>query len=345
MSETSIRPLLQSVMERAAAHLIPFQVSLELSYRCNLSCKHCYVDVAAEEELSFNELKHILDQLAESGTMYLMFTGGEPLLRRDFFDIAFYARERGFLVMLLTNGTLITPTVARKIERLEPVSVGISLHGATPGTHDGITRKQGSFVSTIRAIELLKGLGVSVSLQTLLIDSNIHEAEATKRLAQRLEVYHRFGHEFVPGKSGSLAPYQYEADFTELCQYIDDEEVKGGTNKSGDNKVCKAGQGICSISPTGDVFPCLLMPMKVGNLRKASFAEIWQTNPSPKLTYLRSITNEDLSSCKECNLAKYCRRCMGVAFAETGELTRPAPSTCRNAALKSEFLKRKGVVA
>lgn len=345
MPETSTRPLLHSVMERAAKHLIPFQASLEVTYRCNLSCKHCYIDVSARDELSFAELKHILDQLAESGTMYLLLTGGEPLIRRDFFDIAFYARERGFMFMLLTNGTLITPTIARKIKILEPISVGISLHGAIPATHDGITRRQGSFVATMRGIKLLKGLGVPVSLQTLLMDANIHEIEAIKSLVHRLGVYHQFGYDFVPTRSGSLAPYRYEADFSILCNYFKHEWVKGDTIKSDEKAVCKAGQGICSISPAGDVFPCLLMPIKIGNLKKASFAEIWQTNPSPELTRLRTITWQDLSSCKECNLAGFCRRCMGVALTETGELTRPAPSACRNAALKSEFLKRKGVVA
>ncbi len=345
MSETLLRPLLQGVMDRAANCLVPIQVSLEVTHRCNLACKHCYVDVPAGDELSFSEIKNILDQLAEAGTMYLMLTGGEPLIRRDFFDIAFYARERGFITILLTNGTLITPDIAREIKRLEPASVGLSLHGATPDTHDGITGRHGSLVATIRAVELLKSLGILVSLQTLLMDSNIHEVEAIKSLAQKLGVYHRFGHEFVPTRSGSLAPYQYEADFTELCCYFDHEKAREDVVGPKEKGVCKAGQGTCSISPTGDVFPCLLMPMKVGNLRETSFAEIWRTNPSPELTYLRSITWQDLSVCKECNLAKYCRRCMGVAFSETGELTKPAPSACRYAALKSELLKRKGVVA
>lgn len=329
-------------MDRAADHLVPFQASLELTYRCNLSCKHCYVDVTAREELSFAELRDILDQLAEAGCLYLLFTGGEVLVREDFFDIAFHAKERGFIVMFLTNGTLITPENAREIKKLEPLFVGMSLHGATPSTHDGITRKQGSFASMIKGIELLKGLGVRVSLQTLLMDSNAHEAEAMRNLTQRLGVPLRFGHELVPARSGSLAPFQYEASLGELCHYLDQKWGKGPIIPE-TNGVCKAGRGICSISPTGDVFPCLLMPLKIGNLRQARFTEIWKDNPSPELTYLRSITWQDLSSCKDCSLARYCVRCMGVAFSETGSLTKPAPSACRYAALKSEFFKRKEV--
>ena len=345
MTKTLKRPLLHDVMSRAADCLIPFQASLEVTHRCNLSCKQCYIDVPTEKELSLSEIKDILDQLADSGTMYLLLTGGEPLIRRDFFDIAFYAKERGFIVMFLTNGTLITPSLARETKRLEPFFVGMSLYGATPDTHDGITKKQGSFMSTIKAIELLKGQGVTVTLQTLLMDSNIHEAEEIKVLAQSLDVYHLFDYELIPTRSGSLAPYHYEVTLADLCHNFDPEWVKKSNAEPREKKgICKAGHGICSISPQGDVFPCLLMPLKVGNLRKANFTEIWKVDPSPTLTHLRSLSGQDLADCRDCRLAKYCRKCMGIAFTETGELTKPAPSACRNAALRAEFSKRKGVV-
>jgi radical SAM protein with 4Fe4S-binding SPASM domain len=329
-------------MERAADNLIPFQASLEVTHRCNLACQHCYIDVKAEDELSSVEFKDVLDQLAELGTMYLLFTGGEPLIRRDFFDIAFHARERGFAIMLLTNGTLITPEIARDVERLQPVFVGISLHGATAATHDSITRRRGSFKSTIQAVELLKSAGVKVYLQTLLMDANVHEAEAMKKLARRIGVYLHIDHELVPTRSGSLAPFQYEASQTKLYQHSILEVMGDAAVPPGANGICKAGRGTCSISPTGDVFPCLLMPLKLGNLRQARFAEIWQTNPGPELTHLRSLTWEDMSSCKNCSLINYCKRCMGVAFIETGDLTGPAPTACRNAALRQSTLSNKG---
>jgi radical SAM protein with 4Fe4S-binding SPASM domain len=339
LKDTLLRPLLHSVMDRAAENLIPFQVSLELTHRCNLSCKHCYIDLPAKEELSSGELKDVLDQLAEAGAMYLLLTGGEPLMRSDFFDIAFYAKKRGFVIMLLTNGTLITPEVARDIEKLKPMFVGISIHGATASTHDGITGRQGSFVSVIRAVELLRNLAVKVSLHTLLMDSNIHEAEAMRELAGGIGVYLHVDNQLVPTRSGSLAPFQYRASQAELRQHSCGELVGGIKASSGANGICKAGRGTCSITPKGDVFPCLLMPLKIGNLRQTKFAEIWQSNPSPELTYLRSITWEDMSSCKNCNLIEYCQRCMGVAFIETGDLTKPAPTACRNAALRSGLFK------
>src|SRR5512136_2526220 len=99
MAKIIARPLLQKVMSRAADSLIPFQATLELTHRCNLSCKHCYIGKSVEDELSLAELRGILDQLAGEGCMYLLLTGGEPLIRKDFFDICYYAKERGFILM------------------------------------------------------------------------------------------------------------------------------------------------------------------------------------------------------------------------------------------------------
>ena len=346
MTQVLKRPLLHSVVNRAADNLIPFQVSLELTYRCNLSCKHCYVDTPMQDEMSPAEYQSVFKQLAEAGCLYLLFTGGEPLIRPDFFDIASCAKELGFVLMLLTNGTLITPEVARDIDKLEPVSIGVSLHGATPDTHDSITGMHGSFEAMLHGIELLKNLEIPVTFQALLMKSNIHEAEEMKRLAEKLGVFLRFGYEFIPARSGSLAPFQYEADSANLYHHVDlllSEKNTNTCNILGKKGLCKAGRGICSISPAGDVLPCLLMPLKVGNLRQTKFEEIWRTNPSTELSYLRSITWDDFSDCQDCTLVKYCKRCMGIALAETGELTKPAPSACRRAALKFQSFERKGV--
>ena len=180
MSETLTRPLLYKTMERAAQHLVPFQVTLELTYRCNLSCKHCYVDVPSRDELSFSEMKGILDQLARAGTLYLLLTGGEILVRHDFLAIARLARTLGFQLILLTNGTLMTPMMAEEIAKLKPLLVGVSLHGATPDTHDLITGRPGSFEATLRGTDLLRCSGVNVALHTVLMDSNERETAMMK---------------------------------------------------------------------------------------------------------------------------------------------------------------------
>jgi radical SAM protein with 4Fe4S-binding SPASM domain len=331
-------------MERAAKHLVPLQVTMEITYRCNLSCQHCYIDVHEDSELSLLQIKSILDQLADAGTLYLMLTGGEILMRKDFFEIGCYAREKKFILILLTNGTLVTPENAAEIKRLEPLNVGITLLGARADTHDNITGKKGSFDSIVESVYLLKSMGVSVSLHTLLMDTNIHEAQSMKNLAKKLKVHLQIGHNIVPTRSGSCKPYEFAVKSDELFQLTDCIHDNNVNHKVVKNEVCKAGRSICSISSAGDVFPCLLMPMNIGSLKQSKFSEIWQNNPSQELKHLRSIIPDDLVDCRECELIRYCHRCMGIAYSETGDVTKAAPSACHNASLKSEFYQRRGEV-
>lgn len=331
-------PLLHRVMARAARNLVPFQVTLELTYRCNLRCRHCYIDDHGSQELSLPEWKDVLEQLASAGTLYLLLTGGEPLVRRDFMELATWAKRRGFVLMLLTNGTLITGSVAQDIAGLKPLFVGLSLYGATAQTHEGVTGKPGSFAETMRAIELLRALGVKVKLQASLMDCNIHEAGAIRGLGENLGIPVRLSWKLLPGKSGELAPQQHEVGFDDLCKYVNPDWFEAPDAAATLSGVCKAGRGICSISPAGDVYPCVLMPLKMGNLRMASFSDIWKIRVVPELAYLRSLTPADLSQCQQCKIDKFCLKCMGLNLSETGQLTTSAPSACRNAAQRSEFL-------
>lgn len=343
MSNNITRPLLHEVMTKAANHLVPFQVSIELTYRCNHFCQHCYIDRTLTDELSFPEIKDILDQLRDAGTLYLLFTGGEPFIRKDINEILSYAKAKGFLIMLVTNGTLITPENILALKEVKPVSVGVSLHGATAHTHDGITGISGSFETTIHTVESLKKCGLHVSLKTTLMNANINEINGILELAGKLGVFVRLSYEIVPGRRDGSVPYQNLPGYSELVNYYNIDWVNEKCKIDDTGSVCKAGKGICSITPGGDIFPCLLMPMKVGNLKKADFIDIWMQNPCRELDYLRSISWENFSDCPDCEYLQYCTKCMGTAYMETGYLTRPAPSACHNARIKSELFKQKGV--
>ena len=217
--KTLTRPLLQKVMKRAGEHLIPFQVTMELTHRCNLSCKHCYVDIPPDNEMSTAEIKDVLDQLTEAGSMYLQLTGGEVLTRPDFFDITFYAKEKGFQIMILTNATLVTPKIAEEMQKLKPDFIVVSLYGSTPESHDSVTKIPDSFEATIQGVKLLKSVDVLVILQTLLMDSNYNEADSMETLAASLGVPIRVRHELIPARSGLLTPYKYQLDPEQACRY------------------------------------------------------------------------------------------------------------------------------
>lgn len=348
MAESVAKPLMHEVMRRAAANLVPLQACLELTYRCNLRCKHCYIDLPlrqhASDELSAREWYDVFDQLLEVGTLSLLLTGGEVFTRADFFEIAFEAKRRKFLLWLATNGTLIDADVAATLKALRPYWVAISLYGATAETHEAVTAQTGSFEATVGAIRLLREQGIRVTIQALLMDSNVREAAAISDLAASLGAGVHVGYELVPTKSCALSPQQYEATYKALEACLPAEHLLAGFPADGPG-ICKAGKGICAISPVGDVFPCLLMPLRVGNVREQAFEELWRTDPSEDLRYLRSIRKEDLVECRDCEIASSCNRCPGVALGETGSLTGRPPSACRHAAIRARLFERKEVYA
>lgn len=153
----------------------PAVAGLELTYRCNVRCRHCYVNGLGGEELRLNECRRLIDDLYDLGTFCLVFTGGEPLLREDFFDIVGHARKKGFLTVLFTNGTRIDRETADRIEAARFWQVEISLCGATAATHDRVTRCPGSFAKTVAAVRHLRRRRITVNLKTLLTRLNVHE--------------------------------------------------------------------------------------------------------------------------------------------------------------------------
>jgi MoaA/NifB/PqqE/SkfB family radical SAM enzyme len=143
-----------------------FSVHWELTYRCNQRCSHCYLDVLSpnarvSDELTTAECLRIVDDLAAAGALNLALSGGEPFLRRDLFHIAAYARSKGFLLRIFSNGLLITPALADRMAALHPYAVEVSLYGADAQTHDAITSRPGSFGRTVRALRLLRERGRS----------------------------------------------------------------------------------------------------------------------------------------------------------------------------------------
>ncbi len=323
---------------------VPFAVQIELTYRCNLSCKHCYRVHEEGEEFSYSEICALLDQLQEMGTFYLVFTGGEVLVREDFFQIADYARKKGFLLILLTNGTLITAEEADRMAALKFLGVEISLLGATPATHDNITGVPGSFERTIKAIRLLRARNLQITTKTTLMGLNVREYRAIKSLAGGLGVSSKVGLWVVPKRDGSREPLKYQLSLEEIRAHLpDDIEIScllDIDKAHAGSLTCNAGRVLCAVSPYGDLFPCVLMPLKLGNLRENSLDKIWNSRNNT-LNSLRSIVDSDLRTCSVCEVASFCLRCPGVAYTETGDVRGASPSACRFARWRAEF-KAKG---
>jgi MoaA/NifB/PqqE/SkfB family radical SAM enzyme len=177
------------VAEMAAKALklgIPFSVQLDLTYRCNERCVHCYLDHDDHGELTTSEVKSLLDQMADAGVFYLTISGGEILMRRDFFEILEHARARTFCVKLKTNGVLIRNKEAERLRSLAVESVQVSIYSHQPEVHDAITKVPGSLKRSIDAIRLLRDHGIRVVIANVLMVHNVRDYAGVRALAAEL---------------------------------------------------------------------------------------------------------------------------------------------------------------
>jgi radical SAM protein with 4Fe4S-binding SPASM domain len=328
--------LLEELNQKATAQSIPLNAHLDITYRCNERCVHCYLDHEGKNEMSTDEIKDVIHQLAECGTFFLSVSGGEPLLRRDCFEILEYARTLGFSVKLKTNAVMIGANEAARLKRLGIEQVQISIYSDRPEIHDAITKLPGSLRRSLEAIRHLKANGVKVSISNVLMKQNAASGRAVHRLAKELDVEFRIDPTITPMMNGDRSILNLGISKEELDEIFHTEEFIGNVGEfcapvsTVDENVlegysCSAGHTLAYISPAGDVFPCVQFPMPCGNVREKSFREIWFR--SEELTELRSVHVKDLPTCSGCGHVAYCTRCPGLAYME-GNMRGPSTSDC-----------------
>jgi radical SAM protein with 4Fe4S-binding SPASM domain len=335
---------MQDVVARCSQLSIPIQAILELTYRCNLHCAHCYVDINEPDELTFEEWKGVIDQLKAAGTIYLLLTGGEIMLRSDFLEIAGYARHSGFILNLMTNCSRLTPEIAQSLAGLKPASVATSLYGASAEIHESVTRVAGSYQRTLEGIKLLVDYGLTPLVQTTVMKSNLSELAQIKSLVTGLGAEASIDIGMAPSKTGAAFPFQCEPGIEELirCGWRPAAPAEIENNGKG---LCKAGKALCSVSPHGNVFPCLMFPMRLGNLKQSKFDIIWRLEPCAELRYLRSMRRNDLYACRQCHLSAYCQRCTGIVYIESGRANGPSSSACRQAQIRWQLSQAAEVIS
>lgn len=334
--------------KRCMEENIPLGAIIELTSQCNLKCRHCYMVSDGSTELSTGEIKDIINQLADIGTIYLGFTGGEIFSREDLFTLLKYARKKGFVISLLTNGTLITPEMIEEIKKLKPLFFEISLYGVTPDVHDNVTQVKGSFEKTMKVIETMHDQGINVKVKTPVMNLNVRESEDLSKLCKRLGLKHLMDPGILPARDGSRNPVLYDLSDEELRIYATKHDLNlGYLQEMGTTRrfICLAGKALCGITSGGTVFPCIILPIPVGNLREKSFKEIWNINPSHELARLRSMTIQDLQSCSVCDIKNYCIRCPGLVYLETEDIVGSTKSICRFAGVRKDIQNQHVVMA
>jgi radical SAM protein with 4Fe4S-binding SPASM domain len=322
--------------ERAQTLGVPFTAHLDLTYRCNEKCVHCYLDHDDHGEMTTVEIKHLLKEMADAGVFILTFSGGEIFLRKDLFEILEYARELTFCIKLKTNAVLIREVQAARLRELAVDSIQVSIYSHRPEVHDAITKLPGSLKRSVNAIRFLKSQGLKVVMANVLMTENMQDYEGVQNLARELGADFTLDPTVSPMMDGDRSTVALNAGDAVLRKLFRDQGLVGNVEEfcsppvatdEGvlDSLPCSAGHTACYVSPYGEFYPCVQFPLSCGNVRQQRFIDIWRD--SPQLKEVRAIRLRDLSSCSKCAHGGSCTRCPGLAFLE-GNMRGPSTADC-----------------
>ena len=349
--------LLSEMNERAMALGVPLTVHIDVTYRCNERCVHCYLDHDDKGEMTTQEIKDVLDQLADAGVFFLVFSGGEVFMRRDFLELVEHARRLQFNVKVKTNGVMIHEAEAKRLRELGVEQLQLSVYSHRAEVHDAITKLPGSLKRTVNSIKFLKSQGLKVTLSNVLMTVNRYDEAGTHNLARELGVTYTLDPTVTPMMDGNTSVLSLRVNEDELDNVFSNPDLVGDVAEfckppappdedTMEGYSCSAGHTACYISPYGDVFPCVQFPLPTGNVRKQKFADIWYR--SPQMQEVRSIKIKDLTVCSSCSHAGSCSRCPGLAYME-GSMRGPSTSDCEKSyhrtGIPSANMLRKAAIA
>jgi radical SAM protein with 4Fe4S-binding SPASM domain len=334
---------------------LPTQGWIDLTYRCNNNCRHCWTRLPAEanirsKELSFEKIRDIADQARQSGCTHWTLSGGEPMLRPDFPEIFDYLTRRAITYDLNTNGTLITTETARLLSR--PGYIMVALYGADAEVHDHITRTPGSFEACLRGMAYLREASVDFTVQLVPLRDNYHQLDEMNRLAKELSPSNRFGATFLylsadrnPGKNKEIIAQRLTAreevalDPTRpsLENYIEKPRTgsRSACGQETENRLLEAcilkGQQF-HVDPYGFMSICSSMkdPSQRFDLNEFSFDDIWDKKlPAAGLNCPGQ--GEYAENCGSCDYRSLCQWCPAYGYLEKGRLSAPVPHLCKTA--------------
>ncbi len=327
----------------------------ETTVRCNLTCGHCRrLSQKPQGELSTREGKDFIDQLAQLSqnqkeSAVLIFSGGEPLLRNDLFELANYARQNNIHIALASNGTLIDSSAAKQITATGFGRVAVSLDGPTAEIHDRFRQLSGCFDAALAGIQNCRDRGTGVQINTTISRSNAGYLEKMLMLVMELgaAAWHVFI--FVPVGCGSELPAQemlsgreaeealqwlYHASGQNTIQIkptcapqyyrilARHQAIGSGSVWHRHTRGCLAGINVCFVGATGKVFPCGYLPVEAGDIRTGPFGRIWKDSD-----VFRQLRNYSLlkGKCGNCKFVGVCGGCRARAFSVSGDFLAEDP--------------------
>ena len=321
-----------------------------LTDRCNLACSHCYSRSGPHrdttDELTTPEARALIDDLSAMGVPLILFSGGEPLMREDIWDLARYAAEKGIKMALSTNGTLITADIAQKIKNCGIEYAGISLDGATPATHDRFRNVPGAFERSLAAFAHCREAGVRCGVRITLTGENCDELGALVDLAKTIGASRFCLYWLVPSGRGmdaynhlQLGPEEVTkalsllykkaretdpgvmefltVDAPQDCIHLLNSMEQDQSPDLDDARAliaslkggCSAGDRVANIDPRGNVYPCQFArspEFHIGNVRDRPFSELWADSSNTVLAVFREKPVPLTGRCGPCRYRDLC---------------------------------------
>lgn len=332
----------------------------EITRRCNLKCVHCRssseLEAKGHPDFPIEEGFRVLDDIASCASPVVVLSGGEPLLRKDVFELADYGTKKGLRMCLATNGTLVNQGICDKIKEVGIKMVSLSLDGASAAVHDNFRNVEGAFDGTINAAKLFKKNGIQFLINSSFTKRNQDEIPKIATLAKKLGATAWYMFMIVPTGRGEdimeelisvedyedLLDWHYEMEKMEDDMLVrptcapsyyrvvlqkkkeDGDDFKRRTLKfsTGGSKGCLAGQLIALLDVDGNVLPCSYFPKTAGNIREQSFKDIWDTSE-----LFKDMRNWKAykGRCGSCEYVSVCGGCRARAYAVYGDYMAEEP--------------------
>ncbi len=330
---------------------IPLTMHWDLTWRCDHSCVHCYLTDRRQPELTLAEAERVLDELAEAGTLVLLFSGGDPFLRPDAIDIMRAAKARNFEFRVNTHGNAIDDALADELAELGPRRIALSVYSRRAEVHDAVTLIPGSHTKTIAAARRLVARGVQVVFKTPVMVHNRDDYHRVAELAREVGAKWETEANIMNDDQSDFGLCGIGAHGTERILALVHELKRAGhedaldladmPTSSPNAPTCGAASLSGYISPDGRVYPCLLWRAPIGSLRERTFSELWFD--SKKAGRQREIRRGSyLQDCDGCGFHGSCNLCPGISHAETGDPARRSEWICERTHLTMSAVEYQG---
>jgi radical SAM protein with 4Fe4S-binding SPASM domain len=331
----------------------PVMVSFSVTQECNLKCIHCYswsVETPHPDELNTAEAKRVIGEIADAGARLIIFDGGEPLMRKDIYELVACAREVGLRPLMGTNATLITEDVAARLVDSGIRALAISLDGAEAQSHDEFRGQEGCWEKTMQGIANARQAGIPFQIAPTLRHGSPREWKDIADLAKEMDAMAVEVFDYIPAGRGAenpefvlsteerqsfvknyIARQLADEDMIYRCVGIPQLWVEVERSVPEEDVLmrfvrtcCGAGLRYCCVLYEGSVYPCMVLQKKAGGVRHQSFPEIWYESE-----VLKTLRDRDQleGKCGRCDWRHLCGGARCKVYEMTGSLTAEDP-TC-----------------